>query len=67
MLSLPMQEMRQHKNEVCMEIFGHNCSNQLNTQQRLLLARALRSRYNSSLKQIARLCGLVYSEIKDII
>lgn len=67
LLSLPMQEMRQHKNEVCQELFGHSSSNRLNTQQRLRLARTLRSRFNSSLKQIARLCGLVYSEVKDLI
>jgi hypothetical protein len=34
-------------------------------QQRLRLARTLRSRYNSSIKQIARLAGLVYDEVKD--
>jgi hypothetical protein len=33
--------------------------------QRLRLARTLRSRYNSSIKQIARLAGLVYDEVKD--
>lgn len=67
MLSLPMQEMRQHKNEVCQELFGHRVTNRLDTQQRILLARVLRSRYNSSLKQIVRLCGLVYGEVKAIL
>ena len=64
MLSLPMQEMRQHKNEACRELFGHGSTNKLNTQQRLFLAKTLRKRYNSSIKQIARLCGLVYDEVK---
>ena len=67
MLSLPMQEMRQHKNEVCQELFGHRATNRLDTQQRILLAKVLRSRYNSSLKQIVRLCGLVYGEVKAIL
>jgi len=67
LLSIPMQEMRQHKNEVCQELFNHRNTNLLNTQQRLFLAKTLRKRYNSSIKQIARLCGLVYDEVKDMI
>ena len=67
LLSIPMQEMRQHKNEVCRELFGTSSIKQLNTQQRLRLARTLRTRYNSSLKQILRLCGLVYEEAKNLI
>lgn len=66
-LSIPMQEMRQHKNDVCREMFGMNSVKKLNTQQRLRLARTLRKRYNSSIKQIARLCGLVYGEVKDLL
>lgn len=65
LLSIPMQEMRQHKNEVCRELFGTPSVRQLSMQQRLRLARTLRSRYNSSIKQIARLAGLVYDEVKD--
>ena len=67
LLSIPMQEMRQHKNEVCQELFGKNSIKNLSTEQRLRLARTLRSRYNSSIKQIARLCGLVYNEVKGLI
>ena len=66
-LSVPMQEMRQHKNELCLELFNPASIKTLNTSQRLILARSLRSRFNSSIKQIARLCGLVYNEVKDII
>ena len=65
LLSIPMQEMRQHKNDVCRELFGTPSVRQLSMQQRLRLARTLRSRYNSSIKQIARLSGLVYDEVKD--
>ena len=66
-LSLPMQEMRQHKNERCREMFGTPSIKGLNTQQRLRLARDLHRQYNSSVKQIARLCGLVYDEVKELI
>ena len=64
LLSIPMQEMRQHKNEVCKELFGQQRVKGLSTEQRLRLARTLRARYNSSLKQIVRLSGLVYDEVK---
>ena len=67
MLSLPMQEMRQHKNDLCYEMFGHRSTNRLDVQQRLRLARALRAKYNSSLKQKSRLCGLVYEEVKGLL
>ncbi len=66
-LSVPMQEMRQHKNELCLELFNTASIKTLNTSQRLILARTLRSRFNSSIKQIARLCGLIYNEVKDIL
>ena len=66
LLSIPMQEMRQHKNEVCQELFGKRSIKSLTTEQRLRLARTLRSRFNSSIKQIVRLCGLVYDEVKDL-
>lgn len=66
-LSVPMQEMRQHKNELCKELFGTGNIKGLDTRQRLQLARTLRARYNSSPKQIARLCGLVFEEVKTLI
>ena len=66
-LSIPIQEMRQHKNELCREMFGVETVKTLDMRQRLKLARALRSKYNSSVQQIARLTGLVYEEVKDMI
>lgn len=66
LLSLPIYELRQHKRETCMELFGKPDSNTLNTQQRLHLARTLRSRYNSSLKQIIKVCGLIYDEVVNM-
>lgn len=66
-LSIPMQEMRQHRIEICMQMYGRPSMNTLNPEQRLWVARALRSRYHSSTKQVARLCGLIYDEVKDMI
>ena len=66
-LSIPMQEMRQHKSDLCREMFGSVSVKGLDTRQRLALARALKSRYNSSVKQITRLCGLVYDEVKGML
>ena len=65
-LSIPMQEMRQHKNEVCWELFGTSSVKGLDTRQRIRLAKALKSRYDSSVKQITRLTGLIYDEVKDL-
>ena len=66
-LSIPIQEMRQHKNDICLELFGVESTKTLSTSQRLKLARTMRARYNSSLKQIIRLSGLVYDEVKDLL
>ena len=66
-LTIPIQEMRQNRNMICRELFGCNTVRTLDTSQRIKLARILRSRYNSSVKQIARLCGLVYEEIKGVL
>ena len=63
-LSIPIQEMRQHRNDICLELFNTNSIRALDTQQRLKLARTLRKRFNSSLKQICRLCGLIHDEVK---
>lgn len=63
-LSIPMQEMRQHKIETCRELFGRNDIKSLSTDQRLRLAKTLKSRFNSSSKQILRLCGLSSKEVK---
>lgn len=65
-LSIPIQEMRQYRNEICKELFGARTIRTLSVQERLKLARTLRNRYNSSLKQVCRLCGLVFSEVKGM-
>lgn len=66
-LSVPMQEMRQHKNEVCQELFGKKDLRCLSVDMRVRLARTLKARYSCSGKQIARLCGLVYDEVRAIL
>lgn len=57
-LSLPDAEMRQHKREILLELFGKQSSRDLNTAQRLRLGKEIRRRYNCSIKQISRLVGL---------
>lgn len=66
-LSIPLHELRQHRNEICQSLFGSCSIRNLTPQQRLKLARTIKSKLNSSPKQISRLCGLIYSEIKDIL
>lgn len=66
-LSIPIQEMRQHKNELCLEMFGKSDIRSLDTSKRLRLAKALKFKYNSSSKQICRLCGIKYDEVRDIL
>lgn len=66
-LTIPMQEMRQHKAEVCLQLFGRKDIKSLDIPDRLRLARTLRTRYNSSAKQVARLCGLVFSEVENLL
>ena len=66
-LSIPDQEMRQHRNELCKELFGESSVRRLDMSQRILLAKTMKKIYQSSPKQIARVSGLVYDEVKDLI
>ena len=66
-LSIPIQEMREYRDALCRELFGNVGLRSLDTTQRVRLAKVLKSRYNSSTKQIARLCGLAYEEIKSLL
>lgn len=63
-LSIPIQEMRQHKTEMCMKLFGKKDIRSLNTSQRMQLARALKAKFTCSSKQILRLCGLVHTNMQ---
>lgn len=66
-LSIPNQEMRQNKAMVCKELFGVETVRTLSTEQRLRLVKTLRSRYDSSPKQLVKMCGLVYDEVKSLL
>ena len=66
-LSVPIQEMMQHRNELCRELFNVNTPRTLSMDQRVRLARALKAKYRCSAKQIARLSGLIYDEVKDLL
>lgn len=66
-LSIPLHELRQHRDEICLALFNTDTIRNLTPQQRLQLARAIKSKLNSSPKQICRLCGLIYPEIKDLL
>lgn len=66
-LSMPLQELRQHRDELCREIFNVYNQRSLDMAARLKLAKALRSRYACSINQICRVCGLVYDEAKSLI
>ena len=57
-LSIPIQEMRQHRDDICRSLFGHALVKSLTIEQRIVLGKTLRGRFNSSVKQIARLVGL---------
>lgn len=66
-LSIPDQEMRQHRTEILQSSFGVKTIRALNVNQRLSLARNLKSKYNCSLKQIASLCGINFDDLKNIL
>ena len=66
-LSIPDSEMRQHKNELCQSLFGVNSIKALDIAQRVTLAKELRYEYGSSVKQLARICGLKYAELEAIL
>lgn len=66
-MSMPLSEMRQLRDETSRELYGRKGLKNLNMAQRIELARALRSRYDCSAKQVIRICGLIYDEAKDII
>lgn len=66
-LSIPDQEMRQHRTELCREMFGLESVRALSADKRLRLAKALKYKYNSSPKQLARICRLKYKELEGLL
>lgn len=63
-LSLPDVELRQHKRNMIRELYGKASSRDLDTAQRLRLAKEMRRRFNSSVKQISRMVGLRAEELE---
>ena len=59
--------MRDNRAFLLNEMFGVSNLRSLDMGQRVELARCMKRRYNCSIKQIAKMCGLVYSEVKDIL
>lgn len=66
-LTVPIMEMRENRNKLSEELFGIQELRGLNMERRVKLARVMKSRYNCSSKQIARVCGLVFEEVKDLL
>lgn len=66
-LSIPLQELRQYRDMLAMEMFSTASLRNLDTDKRLSLARRLRAKYNCSGKQVCRVCRLVYAEVGKLI
>lgn len=66
-MTLPIQELRQHRDELCRTFFNVDNTHYLDMAQRLRLAKSLKAKYNSSVKQICKVCGLVYDEAKPFL
>lgn len=66
-LTIPIQELRQHRDEICLELFAVDNIRKLTPQQRLQLVRTIKSRVDCSTKQICKTCGLIFAEVKDLI
>lgn len=66
-LSIPLRELRQYRDDLSKEYFGAAGLRGLDTSRRLRLARGLRSKYHCSVKQLCRVCGLVWSEVGALI
>ena len=66
-LSIPDSELTQRKRELCLQYYGLESTRTLSTDKRLFLCRILKSQFNCSSKQLARVCGLRYSEVKGFL
>ena len=66
-LTIPIAELREIRKKVSTELFGSDNLRNLDVGQRIRLAKVLKSRFNSSVKQIAKSCGLIYEEVKSLL
>ena len=66
-VTIPIQELRQHRREICQEIFSQKSIRELNIEERIKIGRIIKHRFKCSTKQICRVCGLIYEDVKDLI
>ena len=66
-LTIPLIELRNLRKQLSEELFGNANLRELDMGQRVRLAKLLKARYKSSPKQIAKACGLVYDEVRDML
>ena len=66
-MTIPIAELREIRKKVSTELFGSDNLRNLDVGQRIRLAKVLKSRFNSSVKQIAKACGLIYEEVKSLL
>ncbi len=66
-LTIPIYELRDFRNALCLELFNSQSVRGLKMEQRIKLAKVMKSKYNCSTKQIARVCGLIYEQVKDML
>lgn len=65
--TLPDNELIQYRRELSKNYYGQENIRLLNAEQRFKLCRMLLSKYNCSKKQVVRICGLKFSEVKNIL
>ena len=66
-LTIPLIELRSLRKQLSEELFGTPNLRELDMGQRVRLAKMLKARYKSSPKQIAKACGLVYDEVREML
>lgn len=65
--TLPDNELIQYRLELSKNYYGQESIRMLNAEQRFKLCRMLLSKYNCSKKQVVRICGLKFSEVKNML
>ena len=65
-LSIPISELRKYREDVCDELFHTRGLRMLDVRQRVRVAKVLKGRYRCSVRQVARVCGLLYDEVKGV-
>lgn len=66
-LTIPISQLRNYRRQLSLKHFGKTELRSLDVSQRLRLAKMMKGMYNSSSKQIARVCGLVYDEVREFL